>query len=1025
MLKRVVTRRLPGFRFEAESPLLAEALPRMDVACFVGFAASGPLHVPVAIESVAQFESIFGKDAPLAWDAVRGTQVFAYLAPAVRSFLANGGRRCWVIRVARTLGSNANGSNVNGSNVNATDGSSSVDPFNFARANFFPIPGMARAVVGKDGEIESFAPAFARARSEGSWSDALEVSAALLTSPAQVASLSLADLTLRVNVDAPDDISAGDLLRLTFKDGLALLLVVARVEAATDEDSPPGQSKRRAVNVVGKYPLWLRTTHPDSVADKSIITLNVFTSEPLTSPPRFADASDGADAFAASYTATLRVPKKDELSAGDATLSVSEAAVEVTLALESAPAPGSVVRVEYAGGLMLLTVESVGILSSQQGSDDVLMRLAGRAHWLLAHAASPPDDVPPADELPAGERLTFELRVRKAGEFMMSVGDLAFGAEAARFWGQLPTDEQVYRTDETAPVNAPAEQLWQPLGVERFPLASTGERNAIYFPLAMPPLADQFLGAVRLQGDALERDGLAEFNASLFLDASLADATASDLLPRADLIRYLGAQTRPLTGLHAALSVEEATIICAPDAIHRGWFASDREEPRLPTASRPFPRPEWWHFRDCREMRVVPLARTPKLGHFLNCGVRPFPRPHLTPEKMSSETGTYTLAWQLAEVDPDLKLKRFVLEESGDQDFTNSTEVYAGAQQSQTFYGCRTGDYYYRVRAEFEIECDARTHATRIEKGDWSNGAVVRVRASTRWHLKDETDYDAADLLAVQRALVRLCAARADLVAVLSLPAHYREDKSLEHAATFKRTAVSGERVAARVPTFNGGEAFALSYCALYHPWLTGRDPFDVEKFRAIPPDGAACGVIARRTLARGAWIAPANELFDGVVALTPPVVRTRWLDLQLAQINLIRQEPRGFLALNADTLSAEEDLRELSVRRLLILLRRICLQHGTIYVFEPNSPAFRRLVQRGFEGVLDQLYERGAFAGATASTSYRVVTDEALNTPESVELGRFIVELRVAPSQPLTFMTIRLVQTGDRGFVTEVRPNG
>ena len=60
MLKRVVTRRLPGFRFEAESPPLAEWLPRMDVACFVGFAASGPLDVPVAVESAAHFEAIYG-----------------------------------------------------------------------------------------------------------------------------------------------------------------------------------------------------------------------------------------------------------------------------------------------------------------------------------------------------------------------------------------------------------------------------------------------------------------------------------------------------------------------------------------------------------------------------------------------------------------------------------------------------------------------------------------------------------------------------------------------------------------------------------------------------------------------------------------------------------------------------------------------------------------------------------------------------------------------------------------------------
>jgi phage tail sheath protein FI len=48
------------------------------------------------------------------------------------------------------------------------------------------------------------------------------------------------------------------------------------------------------------------------------------------------------------------------------------------------------------------------------------------------------------------------------------------------------------------------------------------------------------------------------------------------------------------------------------------------------------------------------------------------------------------------------------------------------------------------------------------------------------------------------------------------------------------------------------------------------------------------------------------------------------------------------------------------------------------------------------------------------------VVTDATLNTPQSVEQGRFIVDLKVAPSVPLTFLTVRLLQTADRASVTE-----
>jgi phage tail sheath protein FI len=105
-----------------------------------------------------------------------------------------------------------------------------------------------------------------------------------------------------------------------------------------------------------------------------------------------------------------------------------------------------------------------------------------------------------------------------------------------------------------------------------------------------------------------------------------------------------------------------------------------------------------------------------------------------------------------------------------------------------------------------------------------------------------------------------------------------------------------------------------------------------------------------------------------------------------------------------------------------LILLRRQALRLGATYVFEPNNEAFRRVVERGFTEMLDGMFERGAFAGATAASSYQVVAGASLNTPESVEQGRFIVELRVAPSMPLSFLTIRLIQTSDRSLAMEVR---
>ncbi len=62
---------------------------RTDIAGFVGIAERGPIDLPVPVESWRQFASWFG-----------GFSGAGYLAYAVRAFLENGGRRCWVVRVA-------------------------------------------------------------------------------------------------------------------------------------------------------------------------------------------------------------------------------------------------------------------------------------------------------------------------------------------------------------------------------------------------------------------------------------------------------------------------------------------------------------------------------------------------------------------------------------------------------------------------------------------------------------------------------------------------------------------------------------------------------------------------------------------------------------------------------------------------------------------------------------------------------------------------------------------------------------
>ena len=128
----------------------------------------------------------------------------------------------------------------------------------------------------------------------------------------------------------------------------------------------------------------------------------------------------------------------------------------------------------------------------------------------------------------------------------------------------------------------------------------------------------------------------------------------------------------------------------------------------------------------------------------------------------------------------------------------------------------------------------------------------------------------------MQHALVNICQARRDLVAVLALPGHFEKRQCIEwQEALRQRLGLPRQRSA-----FTGVTDFVdLSYVAVYHPWLMVADDAvtgDAPALRVVPPDGAICGTIAARERQRQVWVAPANVPLQGVLDLTPAFQRRR-----------------------------------------------------------------------------------------------------------------------------------------------------
>ena len=71
-------------------------------------------------------------------------------------------------------------------------------------------------------------------------------------------------------------------------------------------------------------------------------------------------------------------------------------------------------------------------------------------------------------------------------------------------------------------------------------------------------------------------------------------------------------------------------------------------------------------------------------------------------------------------------------------------------------------------------------------------------------------------------------------------------------------------------------------------------------------------------------------------------------------------------------------------------------------------------VVRNLLENFLRQLFTAGAFKGRRESEAFFVRCDGELNHRRVLDAGRLIVEIGVAPAEPLEFIVVRIVRDGD-----------
>ncbi|WP_110240078.1 hypothetical protein [Nocardioides gilvus] len=986
--------RWPGLSFEASPAGRPSVLPRLDVTGFVGYAEAGPLDVPVLVHDVASFQDTFGADVVLAEGLARppaapardrDRRVTSLLGPTVRAFFDNGGRACWVVRVAQD-----------------------------ASTARFVVPGVvARGGVG---DPHGWRAVVFPARSPGAFADDQAVTARVTRNPLVTLPGSL-DLRGwvdgRVVVPASAVVGPGDLLEVVLTTGRTLWVGV-------------------------------RTEHADAAGQR---TLTWRPDDETWLDPVRDTARTGI------FSAQVNGPGGDRTVPVDSYEVDADGATRLTvpLAPEIAPTTGDVLHLEDGLGAPIL----LSVHAPAHGVPAVGAARSVVSGWPAWRLLDPGVGRGGPHTLARVSVVELGLATRRGDAALGAVDGLGFTDAHPRWVGHLPSDHSLhvrrYRRSAGGGRDEPTGPLDELVRHPRFSAAADGDTPTTCLPLGLGVVhgsAGVRTALVGAEGPRA-RNGVARRDPDAFLDPALADRGAETLLEAAR--RRFFVDGLELRGIHALLPLEEVAVLAVPDALHGEWeqesptasqavgaprltflpettgesghlvwddpFASlDAAEPAdsfvLERCERadfgsgvetvllgadPLTRPveqgrcgRWFHRVRAQRRGLtspwsatvdVPAARAP----FDECDAEVFDAPHAV-------LADLLVTWTGADAP-------FEIEVSSDPVFSSGTLTHPVAVRQFLVPRPLGATTYVRVRS-----------VAGPIPGAWSNTVIVSAVPARRWLLHEPDGQDPEATLspaglAVHRALVVLAAARRDLTLLLSFPRWYGLGTMERHLGLLSAAPGAG-----------------TDWAQFHHPWtLTSGE----DGVRTLPADGAVAGQMARGALLRGPWIATAGVPLVGAVGVDeirggtePGALRAAGINpLTVSRVGAPGLRGAGVRAWGVDTLAADPGVRPVTVRRLLILLRRLALREGRELVFEPNGPDLRRLTRTRFESALGEMFRLGALAGTRPDQAYRVLCDTGLNPQRVSDAGLLVVELQVAPSFPLEFLVVRLVQSDDGGF--------
>ncbi|MEW1723608.1 phage tail sheath C-terminal domain-containing protein [Streptomyces sp. NPDC093109] len=294
-------------------------------------------------------------------------------------------------------------------------------------------------------------------------------------------------------------------------------------------------------------------------------------------------------------------------------------------------------------------------------------------------------------------------------------------------------------------------------------------------------------------------------------------------------------------------------------------------------------------------------------------------------------------------------------------------------------------------------DVDARTGLAGLE----TVAEVTMVAVPSLWDMtagvsseKEAPAPDQAQGVSRMAEVVKHCTEQGNRLAILDPPPGQNADQVKTFAAKL-----------------DSPDSDAAAFTTLYYPWITVPGVDAVE--RTVPPCGHVAGVWARTDDERGIFKAPANQNLRGVLKLDTLLTDDENGELNGKGINCLRIFPgTGLLVWGARTRSATRDWRYLNVRRLVSYLSDSIRQSSTWAVFEPNDERLWATLRHSVSSFLTDQWRQGALMGRTPDEAFYVICDNTNNTPETMDSGKVICAIGVAPVRPAEFVHFTVTQT-------------